>query len=139
MQSFLATYAAEGGYVLATCQVNSCMLAGLMCVPQGTQQGCGQASLGTPSPPGLAAHCLPTAGTQQTFFPSLFCINFHHCSTSSDVTNMHGFSLLFPLRKVGEISVGSAVFQLQSGYFRNKPKNICSFQFVYVTETRSKR
>lgn len=30
------------------------------------------------------------------FWGALFCINPHHCSTSSDVTNTHGFSLLFP-------------------------------------------
>lgn len=46
----------------------------------------------------LIAH--PQLGPDRLFL-SLFCINLRHCSTSSDVTNTHGFSLLSPLRKVG--------------------------------------
>lgn len=91
---------AKGWHVPAACLVISCTLAGLLCVLWGAQR------LEVRGPwhnvtflvSQLIAH--PQLGPDRLFL-SLFCINLRHCSTSSDVTNTHGFSLLSPLRKVG--------------------------------------
>ena len=93
-----APHVAEGGHVPATRLVISCMLAGLLPASGLAQQGWRERAPARRRRPGSQ---LVVLGPDRLFFSALFCINPRCRSTSSDVTNTHGFSLLFPLRKVG--------------------------------------